>query len=441
MNKKLAAEIKKEYERRFKTGMRFVAGKTPIMASGKDFDHQEMVAMTEAVLDGWWTEGRFAAAFEKKFAAYIGVPACVTTTSGSSANLLAVAALTSWHLGERRLKPGDEVITLAAGFPTTINPLILYQLVPVFVDIDPGTYNANMVALERGISPRTKAVFLPHNIGNPFNIDAVQKLCKKYHLWLIEDCCDALGSTYRGKPVGGFGDISTFSFYAGHHMTMGEGGAVVARSEKLGFIIRSLRDWGREYWFRTGEDVQRNRGLGARGASQLPADYDHKFLFSEIGYNLKITDMQAALGLAQLKKLSQFTKRRKKNFAYMHRVLAPFEKFLLLPAAEKNTDPSWFGYVITVREEAPFTRRAFIDYLYNHGIMARMFLAGNITKQPYFQTYVVPHRVGAAGLSNTDVVMNRSFWVGIYHGLERRELDHVAHTLTTFLKKYESASS
>ena len=438
MNKKLAAEIKKEYERRFKTGTRFVAGKTPIMASGKDFDHREMVAMTEAVLDGWWTEGRFAAAFEKKFAAHIGAPVCVTTTSGSSANLLAVAALTSYHLGEKRLRPGDEVITLAAGFPTTINPLILYQLMPVFVDIDMGTYNVNVSALERSISARTKAVFLPHNIGNPFHVDVVQKLCKKHNLWLIEDCCDALDSTYRARQVGSFGDVSTFSFYAGHHMAMGEGGAVVAKNERLGSIVRSLRDWGREYWFRTGEDTRQDAGLGSKKDSRLPADYDHKFLFSEIGYNLKITDVQAALGLAQLKKLSQFTKRRKENFAYIHRVLAPFEKFLLLPAAEKNTDPSWFGYVITVREEAPFTRRAFIDYLHNHGIMTRMFLAGNITKQPYFQTYAVLHRVGAAGLSNTDAVMNRSFWIGIYHGITKEQRAHMAEVLKKFLRSYGS---
>lgn len=434
MNKKLRSEIKKEYDKRFGPGRRFSAATIPIAASGKAFDHREMIAMTEAALDGWWTEGRFAAAFEKKFASYIGVPACVTTTSGSSANLLAIAALTSYHLGERRLKPGDEVITLAAGFPTTINPLILYQLIPVFMDIEMETYNADVSALERIISPRAKAVFLPHNIGNPFNVDAVQKFCKKHNLWLIEDCCDALGSTYRGRQVGSFGDMATFSFYAGHHMTMGEGGAVAAKTPKLGSIVRSLRDWGREYWFRTGEDTRLDAGLGSRGKSQLPDDYDHKFLFSEIGYNLKITDVQAALGLAQLRKLPQFTKRRKNNFAYLDKAFLPFEKFFILPKAEQHADPSWFGYMLTVRDDAPFTRRELIDFLHNHGIVTRMFLAGNVTKQPYFQTYAVLHRVGPGGLANTDVVMNRSFWIGMYHGLGREQLAYTVNTMKEFLR-------
>src|SRR3989338_8398722 len=305
MNRHLEKLIKEEYQKRFGK-KRFIPGTTPIPASGKDFDWREMVSMTEAVLDGWWTEGRFADTFEKKFASYIGAPVCVTTTSGSSANLLAVAALTSHHVGERRLTPGDEVITVAAGFPTTVNPLILYQLIPVFVDIEVGTYNVDIKKLEQSISKRTKAVFLQHNMGNPFNVDAVKRICKKYRLWLIEDCCDALDSTYHGKPVGSFGDLATFSFYAGHHMAMGEGGAVVARDKKLGSLVRSFRDWGREYWFKTGEDKRREGELGSRSHSKLPPDYDHKFLFSEIGYNLKITDTQAALGLAQLRKLSRF---------------------------------------------------------------------------------------------------------------------------------------
>ncbi|MEK7173507.1 MAG: DegT/DnrJ/EryC1/StrS family aminotransferase, partial [Patescibacteria group bacterium] len=253
---------------------------------------------------------------------------------------------------------------------------------------------------------------------------------------LIEDCCDALGSTYRGKQVGSFGDLSTFSFYAGHHMAMGEGGAVVSKNERLGSIIRSIRDWGREYWFRTGEDAKLDAGLGSKEKSHLPPDYDHKFLFSEIGYNLKITDMQAALGLAQLKKLPQFTKSRQSNFAYLHKAISPFAKFLELPIAEKHSDPSWFGYLITVREQAPFTRREFIDYLHNHGIVTRMFLAGNVTKQPYFQTYAVPHRIGTAGLVNTDIVMNRSFWIGLYHGITKEQRSHIAATVQSFLRSY-----
>lgn len=436
MNEEIKKAIIAYYKNRFGSP-RFIPGKTSIAASGKDFDHREMIAMTEAVLDGWWTEGRFADMFEKKFASLMHAAACVTTTSGSSANLLAVAALTSHHVGDRRLKPGDEVITLAAGFPTTINPLVLYQLVPVFVDIEIGTYNVNVKKFEQSISKRTKAVFLPHNIGNPFNVVAVKRICKKHKLWLIEDCCDALGSTYHGKPVGSFGDLATFSFYAGHHMAMGEGGAVVARDEKLGSLVRSFRDWGREYWFKTGEDRCRDDEPGSRNNSKLPPDYDHKFLFSEIGYNLKITDIQAALGLAQLRKLSQFTKQRKHNFAYLHQSLLPYETFFVLPVAQQYADPSWFGYMLTVREDAPFTRRELIDFLHDHNIVTRMFLAGNVTKQPYFQTYAIHHRIGHNGLPNTDIVMNRSFWIGVYHGLGREELNYTARMLREFLEKYK----
>lgn len=435
MDKDIQKAIIAYYKKRFGSPL-FVPGKTLIPASGKHFDHRELIAMTEAVLDGCWTEGRFADAFEKKFAAYIGTSVCVTTTSGSSANLLAVAALMSHHVGERRLKPGDEVITVAAGFPTTVNPLIQYQLVPVFVDIEIGTYNVNIKDLEQSLSKRTKAVFLPHNIGNPFNVDAVKRICKKHKLWLIEDCCDALGSTYHGNPVGSFGDLATFSFYAGHHMTMGEGGAVVARDKKLGSLVRSFRDWGREYWFKTGEDKRRDGGLGLRNASRLPKDYDRKFLFSEIGYNLKITDIQAALGLTQLRKLPQFIKRRKNNFAYLHNTFLPFEKFFVLPIVQQYADPSWFGYMLTVRKDVPFTRRELIDFLHDHAIVTRMFLAGNVTKQPYFQTYAIHHRLGHNGLPNTDIVMNRSFWIGMYHGLGREELKYTASIVREFLKKY-----
>src|SRR3989344_6695131 len=308
MDKEIQGLIKKYYQKNF-AGKKFIPGETHIPASGKSLDEKEMVAMTEAVLDGWWTEGRFAAAFEKQLAEFIGAKHCITTNSGSSANLLAVSALTSYHLGELRLKPGDEVITLAAGFPTTINPIILHQAIPVFVDIDLATANVDVKKLEKAFSKKTKAVFLPHHLGNPFNVVVVQKLCKKHKAWLIEDCCDALGAKFGGKRVGSFGDLSTFSFYAAHHITSGEGGAIMTSDERLAAIVRSFRDWGREYWFKTGEDIRRNKGLGTVKHSKLPADYDDKFIFSEIGYNLRLTDMQAALGLVQLGKISEFAKR------------------------------------------------------------------------------------------------------------------------------------
>ncbi len=434
MNKELKKQIQKEYQKRF-GNQKFIAGKTSIQASGKEFDWQEMVGMTEAVLDGWWTEGRFADEFEKKFAKFVGVPYCITTTSGSSANLLAISALTSCHLGKRRLKPGDEVITLAAGFPTTVNPLILHQLVPVFVDIDVETCNVNREQLKKAISKKTKAIFLPHHLGNTFNVDAVKALCKKHKLWLVEDCCDALGSTYKGKQVGSFGDLSTFSFYAGHHMTMGEGGAVMARDPLLASVTRSFRDWGREYWFKTGEDSRRDKGLGALGKSKLPPDYDHKFIFSEIGFNLKITDIQAALGLVQLKKVGAFTKRRRDNFAYYYKELKRHKKFFVLPEAAVNTQPSWFGFLLTLKDDCPFTRKELIQYLHDHKIVTRMFLAGNIINQPYFQSYAIDYRVSGK-LPNTDHVMRGSFWVGCYQAIDKERREYVVKVFTEFLTKY-----
>ncbi|MSR76346.1 MAG: lipopolysaccharide biosynthesis protein RfbH [Candidatus Ryanbacteria bacterium] len=434
MNKELKKQIQKEYQKRF--GIRhFIPGKTSIQASGKDFDWQEMVAMTEAVLDGWWTEGRFADEFEKKFAKFVGVPYCITTTSGSSANLLAISALTSYHLGDRRLKPGDEVITLAAGFPTTVNPLILHRLVPVFVDIDIETCNASIEELKKAISKKTKAIFLPHHLGNTFNIDAVKSLCKKHKLWLVEDCCDALGSTYKGKQVGSFGDLSTFSFYAGHHMTMGEGGAVMAHDPLLASITRSFRDWGREYWFKTGEDSRRDKGLGALDKSKLPADYDHKFIFSEIGFNLKITDIQAALGLVQLGKVAAFTKRRHENFAYYQKSLKKFERFFVLPKATPKADPSWFGFLLTLKDDCPFTRKELIEYLHRHNIVTRMFLAGNVINQPYFQSYAIDYRVSGK-LLHTDHVMRGSFWVGCYQAIDKSRREYIVKVLSNFFAAY-----
>lgn len=431
-NKKLEKLIKEEYFSRFGK-KEFVPGETLIPASGKDFDWREMAAMTEAVLDGWWTEGHFAEEFEKKFARYKGVKYCVTTTSGSSANLLAIAALTSYHLGDRRLKPGDEVITLAAGFPTTVNPLILYQLVPVFVDIDLETFNVKVNQLKKAISKKTKAIFLPHHLGNPFNIKAVKQLCDKHNLWLVEDCCDALGSKYRGRYVGSFGDLATFSFYAGHHITMGEGGAVVSNDLRLASIARSIRDWGREYWFKTGQDIRKDKGLGSAAKGKLPKNYDHKFIFSEIGYNLKITDVQAALGLAQLKKAEKFSNIRRRNFNYLYHRLKKFENYFFLHKEEKFSEPSWFGFILTLKPECPFTREELLVYLSGREIMTRMFLGGNLIKQPYFQNYKIKFRV-AGPLDNTDYVLNNSFWVGIFQAIDRQRCKYIADTIESFIK-------
>lgn len=421
--------IREYYKEKF-GAQKFVPGETHIPASGKSFGDEELVKMTEAVLDGWWTEGRFAAEFESGLAKFIGVQNCITTNSGSSANLLAISALTSVHLGKRRLKPGDEVITIAAGFPTTINPLILHRLVPVFVDIDLNTFNIDIEKMKKMISKKTKAVFMPHNLGNPFNLDEVKKICRKYRLWLIEDCCDALGSKYRGKQVGSFGDLATFSFYAAHHITTGEGGAVATNNAKLAAIVRSFRDWGREYWFRTGEDKKQDKGLGAAKRGKLPADYEVKFIFSEIGYNLRLTDMQAALGVVQLGKLKSFIEHRKDLYKRLRKELLPFGKFLSFQEAEKNSDPSWFGFLITLKPDCPFARKEFVDYLHGKNIGTRMLLAGNLTKQPYMQTYKVPFRKD--DLKSTDYVLKNSFWIGVHPGVDRARIDYIIKTLKDF---------
>lgn len=381
MNSALKKLIQESYRLKFGSN-KFVGGKTHIPASGKSFDHQELIAMTEAVLDGWWTEGRFASQFEERLAKLIEVKHCLMTNSGSSANLLAISALTSANLGERRLRAGDEVITLAAAFPTTVNPLILHQLIPVFIDIELGTNNIDVKQLSGLISPKTKAIFLPHHLGNPFNVDAVKKICRQHKMWLVEDCCDALGSKYKGKMVGSFGDLATFSFYAAHHITTGEGGAVVTNDPKLAKITRSLRDWGREYWFKTGQDKRQDTGIGTAKLADLPADYDDKFIFSEIGFNLKITDIQAALGLAQLDKLDKFSKIRDTNFKKLYKFLSAYDKFLLLPQAEKVASPSWFGFMITLKPDCPFSRKDMVDHLHTHNVGTRMLLPAISSNSP-----------------------------------------------------------
>jgi CDP-4-dehydro-6-deoxyglucose reductase, E1 len=400
----------------------FIAGQTPVLVSGKVFDADEMQHLVEASLDFWLTTGPFAERFEREFARWIGVRHAILVNSGSSANLLAVTTLTADELGKRALRPGDEVITAAAGFPTTVNPIIQNRLIPVFVDSLIPTYNADPDAIEAAVGPRTRAIMLAHTLGNPFDIDRLQAIAERHGLWLIEDTCDAVGSTWNGRKVGTFGDLSTVSFYPAHHMTMGEGGAVLTGSPPLKKILESFRDWGRDCWCEPGED----NTCGKRFEWQLgtlPTGYDHKYSYSRIGYNLKLTDMQAAVGVAQLKKLDDFVARRRENFAYLHAALEPLGDLLILPAATAGSDPSWFGFPITVREGVGISRNAVIAWLESRGIKTRLLFGGNLTRQPAYAA--VPFRA-VGDLKNADIIMNNTFWVGIFPGLDRAMLDYLA---------------
>lgn len=403
----------------------FVPGKSVIPVSGKVFDEAELVALVDSSLDFWLTAGRFADQFERDFAAFFGTRFSLLTNSGSSSNLLAFAALTSPRLGERRVMPGDEVIAVAAGFPTTVNPILQHGCVPVFLDIDVPTYNIDVTHLEEAITPRTKAVMIAHTLGNPFDLDAVRAVCDRHNLWLIEDCCDATGATYRGKNVGTYGDISTCSFYPAHHITMGEGGAVMTSSPLLKKLLESFRDWGRDCWCPPGHD----NTCGKRFCWQLgdlPDGYDHKYTYSHIGYNLKATDMQAAVGVAQLAKLPEFIRRRRENFATLTRLLDDAQDRLILPQATPNSDPSWFGYPITLRDDCPVSRNDVIAHLEANKIGNRLLFGGNLLRQPAYKD--IPHRV-VGDLTNTDRVMHNTFWVGVYPGLTEVMLTFVAGTL------------
>ena len=399
----------------------FVPGQTPVPPSGKMIGAPELQAMTEAVLDGWLTTGRFNAAFEKRLSRYLGVRNVLTTNSGSSANLLAFSALTSPLLGDRAIRKGDEVVAVAAGFPTTVNPILQFGAVPVFVDVELGTYNIDPALVEAAIGPRTRAVMLAHTLGNPFDLKAIRELCDRHGLWLVEDCCDALGSTYDGRMVGTFGDIGTLSFYPAHHITMGEGGAVFTGSPRLKRILESFRDWGRDCYCAPGTD----NTCGQRFDWQLgglPEGYDHKYTYSHLGYNLKITDMQADCGLAQLERVEEFVEQRKANFAYLKAGLANCVEFLELPEATANSEPSWFGFPITLKETSGVSRVDLVKFLDEAKIGTRLLFAGNLTRQPYFadRNYRV---VGE--LTNTDRIMNQTFWIGIYPGLGHDHLDYV----------------
>ena len=408
----------------------FTPGVTPIPPSGKVLSGEEFSMMADAILDGWLTIGQFNDQFEENLANFIGIKHAITTNSGSSANLLAISALTSPSLGKRQLKPGDEVITVAAGFPTTINPILQNGLIPVFIDIEIPTYNIRTDRLEGAVSNKTKAVMVAHTLGNPYDLATVKAFTEKHGLWLIEDCCDALGSEYGGKRVGTFGDIGTLSFYPAHHITMGEGGAVFTNRGKLRLLVESFRDWGRDCYCDPGKE----NTCGKRFAWQLgnlPKGYDHKYTYSHLGYNLKITDIQAACGLAQLKRVDEFIQKRRENFDYLTSKLLSLENFLILPQATANSNPSWFGYPITLKDTTNINREHLLEYLDQHKIGTRLLFAGNVTKQPYFKGRV--HRV-SGDLGSTDKVMNRTFWIGVYPGLSQEMLDYVVKQLEAYLQ-------
>jgi CDP-6-deoxy-D-xylo-4-hexulose-3-dehydrase len=407
----------------------FLPGASVVPPSGKLMGAQELKYMVEASLDGWLTTGRFNAEFEKKLAAFIGIKHLITVNSGSSANLVAFNTLTSPKLGERAIKKGDEVIGVAAGFPTTVNPILQFGAVPVFVDVDQLTHNIDASKIEAAIGPKTKAIMLAHSLGNPFNLDVVTALCKKYNLWLVEDCCDALGSTYRGQMVGTFGDIATLSFYPAHHITMGEGGAVFTKHDELKNIAESFRDWGRDCYCQPGKD----NTCGKRFCQQLgdlPFGYDHKYTYSHLGYNLKITDMQAACGLAQLEKAPEFIQARKENFAFLKERLKDCEEFISLPEATEHSDPSWFGFPITLKENCPVTRLDLLTYLDQNKIGTRLLFAGNLTRQPYM--IGAQYRI-SEDLINTDIVMNNTFWIGVQPSLTNEMMEFSAQKIESFL--------
>jgi CDP-4-dehydro-6-deoxyglucose reductase, E1 len=399
----------------------FIPGQTPVPVSGRVFDASEMQLLVDAALDFWLTTGRFAEQFENEFSSYCGARHSLLVNSGSSANLVALSCLTSPKLGDRRLRPGDEVITIAAGFPTTVNPIIQNRLVPVFVDIELPTYNIDPSRLEDALSDRTRAIMLAHTLGNPFDLGVVTDVVRRHDLWLIEDCCDALGAEYDHRRVGTFGDLATFSFYPAHHITMGEGGCVVTDSPELMTLAASFRDWGRDCWCHPGKDNTCGRRFEWK-LGDLPSGYDHKYIFSHIGYNLKATDMQAAVGVAQLEKLPHFVARRKHNFDALHRGLQDLQQFFVLPAATAGSVPSWFGFPIAVREGAPFTRNDVVLYLEKRKIATRLLFGGSLVHQPAYQD--VHYRI-AGSLRNTEFAMERLFWIGVYPGISDSMLEYV----------------
>ena len=430
LKNKISNLVKKYSDLEFKK-KKFIPGKTTIPPTGKVIGDVELQNMVEASLDGWLTAGRFNKSFEEKLAKFIGIKQLITVNSGSSANLIAFSTLTSSKLKERAIKPLDEIISVAAGFPTTINPIVQFGAVPVFVDVKIPTYNIDETLIEAAITNKTKAIMIAHTLGNPFNLKAIKSICEKYNLWLIEDSCDALGSTYEGKMVGTFGDLSTLSFYPAHHITMGEGGAVFTNSIRLKMIAQSFRDWGRDCFCEPGQENTCGKRFDWK-LGDLPEGYDHKYIYSHAGYNMKITDMQAACGLAQVGRVKKFIKNRKSNFKYIYERLKPFEEFLILPKATENSDPSWFGFPITLRDNLPFNRNKLLRYLDSKKIGFRLLFSGNVTKQPY----MMEKRFRVSGnLNNTTTIMNNTFWVGVYPGLLREELDFLTDEIKKFIKQ------
>lgn len=422
------AKLVEEYASIALANQPFLPGESPVPPSGKSIGSEELKLMVEASLDGWLTTGRFNNEFEKRLSKFLGVDYVITVNSGSSANLVAFSTLTSHKLGDRAIKPGDEVIGVAAGFPTTVNPILQFGAVPVFVDVELGTYNIDADRIEAAVSSKTKAVMLAHTLGNPYNLEVVTNLCKRHNLWLIEDCCDALGSTYNGQLVGSFGDIATLSFYPAHHITMGEGGAVFTNNSQLKQIAESFRDWGRDCYCDPGKDNTCGRRFCQQHGT-LPNGYDHKYTYSHLGYNLKISDMQAACGLAQLDKAPSFIQQRKNNFAFLKGRLATCEEFIVLPKATANSDPSWFGFPITLREEAAVSRVDLLRYLDESKIGTRLLFAGNLTRQPY----MIGRNFRISGdLTNTDSVMNNTFWIGVQPALTEEMMEFSAGKIETF---------
>ncbi len=432
MKEKIRKKILKlvaEYYAELKEEQKYKIGDV-IPFAGKVYDENEMINLVDSSLDFWLTAGRYAKEFEEKFAKYMDVKHCLLVNSGSSANLVAMSALTSPLLGDRMLKPGDEVITVAAGFPTTVNPIIQNGLIPVFVDVELGTYNIKVSELEKAISKKTKAIMIAHTLGNTFEIDAIVDFANKYKLFIIEDCCDAVGSLYNNKKVGSFGHLATVSFYPAHHITMGEGGAVLTSDSKLFRIATSMRDWGRDCNCGPGAD----NTCGKRFEQQhgdLPYGYDHKYVYSHLGYNLKITDMQAAVGVAQLEKLPDFVQTRRRNFKNLYKQLAKYSRYFILPEATSNSIPSWFGFPITIKENTIFSRSDITRFLEDNGVMTRLLFAGNITKQPAYAN--ANYRV-CGSLENTDYIMNNTFFIGVYPGIDDTKMSHIVAAFDRYFK-------
>lgn len=429
MDRNKILELVKEYAKEEYKVKKFEAGKSSVPVSGRVFDEDDVAILVDSALDFHLTTYRYNDEFEKGLKDFFGLKYALTCNSGSSANLIAITSLTSHLLKDRALKSGDEIITVAAGFPTTVNPILQNNLIPVFVDVELETYNIDTDKIENAISDKTKAIILAHTLGNPFNIKKVKEICDKYNLWLIEDCCDAFGSTYNNQKVGTFGDIATLSFYPAHHITIGEGGAVLTNNPILKKAMESIRDWGRDCWCAPGCDNTCNQRFTQK-LGDLPEGYDHKYIYSHLGYNLKITDMQAACGVSQLKKINKFIEKRKENFIKIKEKLEKFSKYLILPKAQENSDPSWFGFLISVKENAPFKRNDLVKYLNECKIGTRLLFAGNIIKQPYMKgrNYKV---IGQ--LTNSDFIMNNTFWIGVYPGINDEMIEYIERCFSKFI--------